>query len=428
MTNKVINSKISKLLAILMVFMTVFSYLPVGISPISKNVEATTEPGIESHLTKTVNYYENNASELNDWETICALAGAGIDITDTSKWTLPEWDTKTVPEGSTATKYASRILALIAMDKNPETIWGRNLIQELADKQDEETGSFGTVFDHVFSMHALDTAGASYNNIEALNWLLEQQDTNLGGFGYSEGTSDPDVTGMVLRVLGNYSGINNVNDTIDLAISYLKSIQTSTGGFESYGSENSNTIAVIISGLTSVGEDVESSFWTVDGNTILDALFQFELDDYSYTWLLDDPKTNGLSTAQSLEALGDVLAGNSVFNRLDYDTDTISVDIRIEGISETIYNNAINFKILNESSPTVAEVLTYALEEAGIDYLISDGAYGLFLESIDGEASGTFGGYDGWMYQLNSQSGMGIGADTLVEGDELLFYYGNMAP
>ena len=419
------NSKniISKSLVILIIIMIVSSYMPSGIGLILNKAEAI-EDTVQSNIDETLSYIENNLNPLDNWELICAVKGAGADIHNSSVWILPEWNTGTITEGSSAGTYGSRIIGLIAMDKNPESIWGRNLINELILKQNEITGSFGTLLDQVYAMHALELADADYNEYLALDCLLEQQSSD-GGFGFS-GVSDLDVTGMVLRLLANYTENSEVVSSISNSIAYIKASQLDSGGFESYGTKNSNTIAVLISGLTSVGEDVQSADWEKGGNNLADALNMFRLSDGSYKWKLDDLQPNNLATIQSLEALGDMLAGNSILNRLDYYAGRISVDLRIEGISETKFNEQVLYA--GYPNPTVEDVLTYALDGAGISYEIEDSSYGPYLKSIDGETAGKFEGYDGWLYLLNGNDGSGIGIDTVKDGDEIVFYYGDFAP
>ena len=419
------NSKniISKSLVILIIIMIVSSYMPSGIGLILNKAEAI-EDTVQSNIDETLSYIENNLNPLDNWELICAVKGAGADIHNSSVWILPEWNTGTITEGSSAGTYGSRIIGLIAMDKNPESIWGRNLINELILKQNEITGSFGTLLDQVYAMHALELADADYNEYLALDCLLEQQSSD-GGFGFS-GVSDLDVTGMVLRLLANYTENSEVVSSISNSIAYIKASQLDSGGFESYGTKNSNTIAVLISGLTSVGEDVQSADWEKGGNNLADALNMFRLSDGSYKWKLDDLQPNNLATIQSLEALGDMLAGNSILNRLDYYAGRISVDLRIEGISETKFNEQVLYA--GYPNPTVEDVLTYALDGAGISYEIEDSSYGPYLKSIDGETAGKFEGYDGWLYLLNGSDGYGIGTDTVKDGDEVVVYYGDFAP
>ncbi len=419
------NSKsiISKSLVILIIIMTVMSYMPTGIGSVLNIAEAI-EDTVQSNIDETLSYIASNLNPLDNWELICAVKGAGTDIHNSSVWILPEWNTGTITEGSSAGTYGSRIIGLIAMDKNPESIWGRNLINELILKQNEITGSFGTLLDQVYAMHALKLADADYNENLALECLIEQQSSD-GGFGFS-GVSDLDVTGMVLRLLANYTENSEVKNSISNSIAYIKASQLDSGGFESYGTENSNTIAVLISGLTSVGEDVQSAYWEKGGNNLADALNMFRLSDGSYKWKLDDLQPNNLATIQSLEALGDMLAGNSILNRLDYNANRIGVGLRIEGISETKFNKQVSYA--GYLNPTVEDVLTYALYGTGISYEIEDSSYGPYLKSIDGETAGKFEGYDGWLYLLNGNDGSGIGIDTVKDGDEIVFYYGDFAP
>lgn len=129
--------------------------------------------------------------------------------------------------------------------------------------------------------------------------------------------------------------------------------------------------------------------------------------------------------AVTIQALGAALVGKK-----DSTTITLRVPVtaklQVDGRSSSIYSKqAVTVK--NTVKPVTAlDVLKQALNQADpkISYKIEDSSYGQYVSAINGEAAGTFGGYDGWMYEVNGIAPMvGAGEYELKENDEVRFYY-----
>lgn len=105
---------------------------------------------------------------------------------------------------------------------------------------------------------------------------------------------------------------------------------------------------------------------------------------------------------------------------------TVEVDLRVEGITETIYEGSAAV----EPGATALDVLEQSLTVAGVVYEITDDpTFGKYIKSIKGEAAGAFGGYDGWLYLVNgSMAALGVAEYEIQDGDELVFYYGMYPP
>lgn len=100
----------------------------------------------------------------------------------------------------------------------------------------------------------------------------------------------------------------------------------------------------------------------------------------------------------------------------------MNISIRIEGISANLYNQTI--AIPYGGTLTVKGALEY-LDSVSEDITIGGLSTG-FINDINGDASGTFGGWDGWLYSVNSvEASVGIDAFVLKEGDSILLYYGD---
>jgi putative cell wall-binding protein/prenyltransferase beta subunit len=261
-------------------------------------------------LTKVLNYYQhNNYSNATTWWDMVGLWGAG----DTQK---TSWD-------SSQTSHYGNILGTLAKGEDPSnTLNGRNLLSELKAIQGSNTGAFPgpyglTSSDQIWAMAALDAAKAEYDKEKAVANLLTYQNSD-GAFFYSTdyNTSDPYTTGMALLALTNHQMVAGVTDSIDKVKAYLKGIQLDSGGFASWGTDNPNSVAAVISGLVAVGEDPLADTWKKNGKTMLDDLLSFQLDDGSFYSPYNPRITDAMATYQSLIALGDLNAHKSVWQRL----------------------------------------------------------------------------------------------------------------
>lgn len=271
---------------------------------------------LSSALNRTVDFYRTKDS-LDSWWELVALKGAGQNL-KVGSWTLPAWNRDSLSDSSNVVDYSGYILGLLARGEDPANAWKdeRNLVEELNGKQQED-GTFGSnTNDQIWAIIALDAAGSDFDREKAVSILIGQQ-KDSGGFAYSsEIDPDPDMTGMALSALVNYQTREDVQESIARAISYLKSTQQDNGGFSSWGNNNSNSLAAVISGLVAVGEDLFVGDWIKNGQTMLDALLSFQLEDGSFSYLADPKESNDFATRQSLIALGDLQNEEPVWKRL----------------------------------------------------------------------------------------------------------------
>ena len=274
--------------------------------------------GLEKSIEDALAYYAQNKTLTSWWEMV-ALRGAGVNL-QSSGWILPAWSSASLPADSPATTYAGLILGLKARGENPEEAWeSRNLLSELAAKQ-QDAGSFGDgVNNTIWGIIALRSSDYPFEAEKAVNYLLSQQ-LKDGGYTFFGDTGDPDLTAMALVALSGYRNLPGVNTAIENALGFLASIQLDSGGFASWGTENANTIAAVLTGLVSVGENVFSARW-VKNPSIYDALVSFQLQNGSFSFSMEPLSTNAMATSQALLALGDLDNGVPAYFRLDLQQD-----------------------------------------------------------------------------------------------------------
>ncbi len=271
------------------------------------NQEVSPEDG----LMKAISYYEEMES-LSSWWDMIALSAAGE--MEWEKWQLPEWSEADLPYGSAATDYAGIILGLVARGDSPHDWYGRNLTAELAGLQQED-GSFGTSINQsIWAAIALEITDTAYGQEVFLSHLREQQQ-EYGGFALAGQESDADMTAMVLMALSLSKGSHETETIIENALAFLEQAKLPSGGYASFGRENANSTAVVVSALKAVGEDLASGcFGGKEGP--LQALLSFQLANGSFSFYREPFKTDNMATCQALIALGDVYYGKSVFLRL----------------------------------------------------------------------------------------------------------------
>jgi len=300
--------------------------MPNEIDPIDK---------VDGMLSNVMGYYTNERKNLENyygkvglsWTEVVALNAVGYNLAD-GELEVPSWVTKDpdLKADTQNTEHIRYIYGLLALGENPSKAWetNRNLFAELAAQQKED-GSIGAINKHAWAMLALDAGEKLGYNVgnwneeaksKALTNLLSQEKQS-GGFALSlDITKDPDadMTGMVLLALANYQDESAVNEAIERAKTALRVIQLDTAG---WGSENSNSIATVISGLIAIGEDPLSESWMKGEYTPVDALMSYQLDNGAFTYTLGEyAAANQMATEQSLIAMQEIKTGKSIWQQL----------------------------------------------------------------------------------------------------------------
>lgn|GEM_PF-4121812 len=378
---------------------------------------------LEQSLHQIVSYYENNKTTLDNWEEVAGLSLAGEDLSADS-WQLPDWDIALLDESSYPADYAKTILGMLAADQDPRDADGRDIVTELVGLQDTQNGNFGErLNDTIWSIIALDTAGASYNVSDAVAYLIDKQ-TSDGGFVLSGNIADPDMTGFALMALAPHMDEEGVVAAVDQAQECMKNMQLDSGGFSS-GAENPESIASVIRGLVACKEDITADDWMKNGNTMIDALYAFQLEDYSFAHIAGG-SSNAMATRQALIAVADMVNADISYTigggNNDPDPEEATVRIRVEGATDELLDKEV----------TVAGTALEALQAAAGEENVS--APGGFVSKILGESghTGVVPGTDtGWFYYVIREGEIEASAfnegpsSYLVEdGDEVIYYIG----
>ncbi len=101
--------------------------------------------------------------------------------------------------------------------------------------------------------------------------------------------------------------------------------------------------------------------------------------------------------------------------------DKQNVSVRIEGITKTLFDGGVGVELTDAT--TVKDVLS-VLNAENKDVTIK-GIDDNYITDINGETAGTFGGYDGWYYQVNDKApAVGINDCKITASDSIVLYYG----
>lgn len=208
------------------------------------------------------------------------------------------------------TEYSRTVLALTAIGKNPADVAGFDLLKPLADfEQVTRQGINGTIF----ALLALDSGNYEIpENPDAAVQATRQMyvDELLaralpdGGWTLTGGEPDVDITAMTLQALAKYRDQADVTAAVERGLAVLSSLQEPDGGYVSWGSSNSESVAQVIVALTELGVPLDDERFTKNGITVEDALLRFAQENGTFVHVRDGSGgDDGMATEQAFYAL-----------------------------------------------------------------------------------------------------------------------------
>lgn len=207
------------------------------------------------------------------------------------------------------TEYSRVVIALTAIGKNPEDVGGYNLLAPLGDY---EKTIYQGINGAVWALIALDCGG--YNmptnasaKVQAtrqtyIDLILSRQNDD-GGWSLSERVSNADVTAMALQALAKYSSQKKVANAIANGVDCLSKMQGSDGGFSSFGTANSESVAQVLVAMCELGISVDDARFVKNGNTVVDNILTFYEKGKGFKHTSSDTKANQMATEQCFYAL-----------------------------------------------------------------------------------------------------------------------------
>ena len=226
---------------------------------------------------------------------------------------------------SKSTDNSRLILALTAIGKDVTNVGGHNLLKGLDNMAYiQKQGINGPIF----ALISLDShnypASGDVTREKLVRTILDAALEN-GGWTLSGTDADVDMTAMAIQALAPYYSTNEaVKTAVDNALDVLSSMQLPTGGFGSWGSENSESCAQVIVALTALGIDPASdSRFVQDGLTVLDALASYFVDGGGFRHVSSGDR-DGMATEQAYYALTAYARFVSNFTQL-YDMSDVEI-------------------------------------------------------------------------------------------------------
>jgi prenyltransferase beta subunit len=213
------------------------------------------------------------------------------------------------------TEHSRVILGLTAIGKDITNVGGFNLLSALADLDYvTKQGNNGPIFALLaFDSHdyaiPVATEGKTQTTRESLiQYLLDKEikkgTEQAGGWALGTSAADPDMTAMALQALAPYYETNNdVKGAADRAVSWLSKAQSADGGYTSWGSSSSESIAQVITALSALGIDAHTDARFVkNGISALEALLAFAVPEGGFKHLKTG-QVDGMATDQGTYAL-----------------------------------------------------------------------------------------------------------------------------
>ena len=202
------------------------------------------------------------------------------------------------------TDNARVILALTAIGKDVTNVGGHNLLKGL-DSMDYVQAQ--DINGPIFTLIALDSHNyptmGDVTREKLIQVILDAQLPD-GGWNLSAENADPDMTAMAIQALAPYYKTNEtVKAAVDKALEALSALQRSDGGFDSWGTVNSESCAQVIVALTALGIDpTADSRFVKNGHTVLDALASFYVTGGGFRHTAGGER-NDMATEQGYYAL-----------------------------------------------------------------------------------------------------------------------------
>lgn len=179
------------------------------------------------------------------------------------------------------------------------------------------------IMSYVFGLHLINNGYTGNISLDEILKNIVKLCHEDGGWSVTGNYGDVDVTAMTLTALAplytgsgqakiststEYNEKTVVNDGIlellvENAINFLSNSQLDDGGFSSFGVENAESNAQVITALSALGIDCATDERFIkNGNTLFDGLMKYRLSDGSFSHKKDDA-SNPSATVQTFYAM-----------------------------------------------------------------------------------------------------------------------------
>lgn len=439
----------------------------------------TTSEITEKIAALSENISDDYAGETEDaWKIVdMAAAGYADKLTQKDEYIAATIDACASDKASDFSYLVKAALSLTALDVDATDLTASdgtefNLIEKISGFAAEDIGYSANA---IYALSAYDcgdfAVDTGLTRDALIDAILESRASN-GLWGYSYGGQefiDYDTTASTLSAFAPYylaedaqaAGISEehytqIQDSVNTVIDALSEAQGENG---SLGSSNTDAMAVI--GLASVGINPNTNPKFIKSQSLMSALMGYALEDNSGFGFSDNSAYNALATEQAFRAMiayQGIYDTNAAYNVYMLIPVTMpetgsgsggggsnpgggggsSSQIRVtftlmgDNVHEDGAHSGSYPVWISESTYTLTQGATTldlfkrALDANGYTYEIEGGSYVTSITSPSGVTLEEFsnGPYSGWLYEINGeQPQVSMGDYTLKNGDEMDFYF-----
>ena len=279
--------------------------------------------GIEKVIEKTSQYILDSAKKLKDeqslgdWQII-SLARSETDVLQKYYDDYYNNLIKRLEENNGIlhkrkyTEYSRTILTLTALGKDPRDVGGYNLLEKLAEFDNLVwQGINGAIWGLIaldsgnYEIPEINYEGLISSRQKLIDHILSKEISG-GGWSMGEDNPDTDVTAMALQALANYTEQDKVKEAVDRGLTVLSNKMQSNGGFESWGTKNSESAAQVLVALCTLNIDPktdkrfvkENGSWVV--SNIIDNFYIPSTGGFKH---VKEYGIDGMATEQGLYAM-----------------------------------------------------------------------------------------------------------------------------
>lgn len=330
----------------LLVFTIAFCMLfTISIPPVmaATSVEKVTIEDINEAIEQTLNHYRSRVEISNDWEAF-AINAVGEDVQKfgtrgQSYLSLLEAKIKADGVGGSMTDYERVTLGILSAGGDPTNFAGVNLIDKIVNWPDLSQGINAAVYGLIAldASNAIVPDNAKHTRNSLIDYILH--DKSGAGWCWGGDEPDPDMTGMALYALAPYKDRQDVKESGTEAIKWLSDNQLSTGGYNSWGTINSESCAQVICGLTAWEIDPQGPQFTKEEGNVVTALLDFQVKEGkekgAFKHIYEAGADPGMATQQALYGLASMKeylekGKSNIFYKITYNTSGPAVITALE--------------------------------------------------------------------------------------------------
>lgn len=212
------------------------------------------------------------------------------------------------------TEHSRLILGLTSIGKSVTDVGGYNQLEKLADfdaviKQGINGPTYALIAldSKHYEIPAVQEGKKQATRENLINYILEKEiklGSDAGGWSLTT-SPDTDITAMTIQGLTPYYTTHDgVRAAVDRALNWLSQTQQADGGYTSWGTSNSESIAQVVVALTGLGIDPHTDpRFVKNGNSVIDALMTFAVPSGGFMHIKPGEAGNGGAEAGVVDGM-----------------------------------------------------------------------------------------------------------------------------